>query len=245
MVRGFPGALWAVVRGSWRVLVGGWRLVLRFARWLWSLVGRAGGWLKSKAAKEWRFVWGVFACPPFDSSPRYIEACEWHSNYTPAGEKDERGGYDAALEYAWRRYEQACDAETTLDKKANNLLRNASIIAGLLGLGLGTLKLTAPAMLLPSLALFTLSMAMASIACNPTVGATSASVKDLLDDIAESHMYANWDRNALVAGSIHCAITGKEWVCEWKANRIRASTLAFVGALFFFALPVAMDLLGR
>jgi hypothetical protein len=230
MRRAVAVATW-VPRGLWFILSASGRLIA----WLASGIRSAFSWLRRKlsaAARSFaRWTRALFVCPPFDQHCDYHDAKEWLGKFAPVLDRE---GYDKALEYAWKRYEQAGSASETLDKKADNLLRNAGLVAGLLGIGINAFRIDTPALLVPSLILFTASMFFGAIACNPAAGATSASVQDLLDDITAGHTSDAW-----VAASIHLAIVGRTCGNEWKAQRIRWSTAAFCLGLLAFLLPIS------
>lgn len=177
--------------------------------------------------------WRKFAvCPPHSQDVAYQSATAWLKKLNP---KADAQGYDKALTYAWRRFDQVNSASETLDKKADNIMRNAGLVAGLLGLAINTIKISYPQLLIPSLVAFTASLIIAALACNPTGGATSASVADVIDDVADGHTSDAW-----MAASVHCAIVGRNALNNWKADRIRWATYAFCIGLALFLVPVSV-----
>lgn len=171
-------------------------------------------------------------CPPHSQDVAYQSATAWLKKLNP---KADAQGYDKALTYAWRRFDQVNSASETLDKKADNIMRNAGLVAGLLGLAINTIKISYPQLLIPSLVAFTASLIIAALACNPTGGATSASVADVIDDVADGHTSDAW-----MAASVHCAIVGRNALNNWKADRIRWATYAFCIGLALFLVPVSV-----
>jgi hypothetical protein len=171
-------------------------------------------------------------CPKFADDENYKSATQWIENFTPSSSSE---GYDKALAYAWRKYDQVTSASEALDKKADNLMRNAGLVAGLLGLAINTIQIGYPQWLIPSLVAFTASLMLAAFACNPTGGATTASVQDVLDDVTSGHSSDAW-----IAASISCAIAGRSAMNNWKAERIRWATYAFCAGLSLFLVPVAV-----
>jgi hypothetical protein len=171
-------------------------------------------------------------CPPYDQDEDYQQAFDWLQNFKPL---DTVQGYDKALEYAWRRFEQVSSASETLDKKADNIMRNAGLVAGLIGLAINIIKIDYPAALVPSLAAFMFSLILAALACNPTGASATASVQDVLEDVTNGHSSDAW-----MAASLTCAIAGRNAMNNWKADRIRWSTYAFCAGIVAFALPVSL-----
>lgn len=182
------------------------------------------------ACYAWACVLAIFRPPSYSLGKAYLAAIEWLKQFQPS-EKAE--GYDKALEYAWRKFDQVCSASEMLDKKADNLMRNAGLVAGLLGLSLNTLKVDTPKLLIPPLLAFVVSLIFAALACAPAGGATTATVRDLLEDIGKGHAKDSW-----IAARVHCAIVGRASLNNWKASRIRWSTCAFCLGLFLFLLPI-------
>lgn len=191
-------------------------------------------WVISQPWRLIRFIWAwgraLTRPPTYQTDRSYRAAIDWLQKFKPSGEVQ---GYDKALEYAWRKFDQVCAASEMLDKKADNLMRNAGLVAGLLGLSLNTLKVDTPKLLIPSLMAFIISLIFAAIACAPAGGATTATVCDLLDDIGNGRAKDSW-----IAASVHCAIVGRGSLNNWKASKIRWSTRAFCLGLFLFALPM-------
>lgn len=217
----------AVVAFIWWLIQGSWR----FVAWLAVLVWQGIAWTFRTI---WRYVvMGtvyLFVPPSYVHDSSYKGSEAWLRQFKPNPQTE---GYDKALEYAWKKFDHASAASDTLDKKADNLMRNAGLVAGLLGLALNTLKLGEPHLLVPSLVAFTISLIFAALACNPTGGATSASVHDVLDDIGAGHSSDAW-----LAASIHCAIVGRSSLNNWKAKRIRWATAAFCIGLVLLLLPL-------
>ena len=118
-------------------------------------------------------------------------------------------------------------------------MRNAGIVAGLLGIALNTLKINEPKLLVPSLVAFVAALVASAIACNPAGGATSASVSDVLDDVKEGHSSDAW-----IAASLHCAVVGRSCLNAWKSTRIKWATGAFVAGLLMFLLPLLAFYIG-
>jgi len=189
--------------------------------WMWIVA------TDSFAMPNIRSLWTP---PDYKESSGFKAAEKWLSEQTAP---DDTEGFDKGLEYAWKRYDQVSSASETLDKKADNLMRNAGLVAGLLGVVMNTLKVVDPRFLAPSLGAFVLSLICAAIACNPTGGATSASVDDVVDDIRKGHASDFW-----IAGSLHLAIVGRTCLNNWKADRIRWSTTLFCIGLALLVLPV-------
>lgn len=194
-------------------------IVVALCLWIWVVV--------TDAMPNIRSLWKP---PEYTQSSGYKAAENWLNELT-APEKTE--GFDKALEYAWKRYDQVQSASETLDKKADNLMRNAGLVAGLLGLVMNSFKNVDARLLVPSLVAFILSLIFSVIACNPTGGATSASVDDVIDDIRKGHTSDFW-----IAASLHLAVVGRMCLNNWKADRIRWSTTLFCAGLIFLALPV-------
>ena len=181
--------------------------------------------------------WKWFAvCPPYDKDAAYEAANAWLRNdFKPNSEIQ---GYDKALAYAWRRFDQGSSASETLDRKADNIMRNAGLIGGLLGLAMNTLKMGEPRLLIPSLVAFIVSLMFAAVACSPTGSAATASVEDAISDIGAGHSSDAW-----IAASLHCAVVGRDAVNNWKAKRIRWATYALCAGLVLFLLPIVGMLL--
>lgn len=195
-------------------------------------LSRGWGSARVRCTSGWARVRKYCVCPSFDQDKAYLEALAWLRAFAPSSDVQ---GYDKALSYALRRYDQVSSASETLDKKADNLMRNAGLVAGLLGLAINTIKIEYPASLIPSLVAFTASLVLAALACNPTGGATSASVADVIDDITAGHPSEAW-----IAASVHCAIVGRNALNNWKADRIRWATYAFCAGLGLFLVPTAI-----
>lgn len=175
----------------------------------------------------------TFWQPDFTRSREYQEARNWlNCQFQPLSDEPT---YESALEYAWKKYDEVLDGAQTLDKKADNLMRNAGLVAGLIGIAINTLKIPVPELLFPSLICFVISLALAALACNPAPTSTPTSVEDLLEDISAGHRTVPW-----MAASLHIAITGRGAVNTWKAARIRWATGTFCAGLLLFLLPVAI-----
>jgi hypothetical protein len=180
--------------------------------------GRANAGARGReCAGRVRGCWNWFAvCPPFDQDPAYQAANAWlHDEFKPNSEIQ---GYDKALAYAWRRFDQGASASETLDKKADNIMRNAGLIAGLLGLAMNTLHMGQPKLLIPSLVAFIVSLMFAA---------------DAISDIGAGHSSDAW-----ISASLHCAVVGRDAVNNWKAKRIRWATYALCAGLVLFLLPI-------
>jgi hypothetical protein len=185
----------------------------------------------SKVLARARQHWRRFAvCPSYLEDSNYKLSETWLREFKPS---DSAQGYDKGLTYAWRRFDEVTASSETLDKKADNVMRNAGLVAGLLGLAINAVHVGHPWLLIPSLIAFVVSLVLAAIACNPTGGATTASVQDLLDDITSGHANDAW-----IAASISCAVAGRNVTNNWKAERIRWATYAFCAGLILFVVPV-------
>jgi hypothetical protein len=153
--------------------------------------------------------------PPHEKSKDYEAAIAWLHRFKPSGDE----GYDKALAYAWKKYDEICSASEALDRKANNLVQSTGVVTGLLGFGITSLQLSHIGWTIPTFVLGVASIILAAVACSPSASPTSASVADLLDDITEGHKTDAW-----IAASLHCAIRGRDVTNNWKAARIRWAT---------------------
>ena len=143
------------------------------------------------------------------------------------------------IEYAWKRFEQVSAASDTLDKKADNLMRNAGLVAGLGGIVMNSsFQMGNKWFIVPSLVAFIASLILAAWACSPTDGATSASIKDVLEDVSQGHPLDEW-----LAGSLHCASVGRAYLNTWKGARIQWATTTFCLGLLLLLLPIVLPLL--
>lgn len=211
--------------GYWLAKKAGWLAVTVFRG-----AAKSMSLAKRQARRLFVAIYRIIIPPKFAKSAAYREAESWLQGFKPS---DNSEGYDKALQYAWKQYDGATSASETLDKKADNLMRNAGLVAGLLGVAMNALTLQKVIYLVPALITFIASLILSAVACNPTAGATTASVHDLLDDVTEGHSSDAW-----VAASIHCAIVGRTSLNDWKAARIRWATWAFCIALLCFLIPL-------
>jgi hypothetical protein len=184
---------------------------------------------KQRIYAGWRRCRLVFIAPRYTDTPEYENATKWLGEFKPI----DSDGYVKGLEYAWKMFEKIASAGDALDRKADNIIKSAGLIAGLLGLAINTLRVGEPTAFAPALIAFVVSLLFAAVACSPTANAASAGVNDLLDDITDGK-----HKDAFVAASIHCAIAGCSAVNDWKARRIRWSTTAFVIGLCLLLLPI-------
>lgn len=208
-------------------------------------------WLAAKLlACCWRFAakllvdsWWLVRPPDYTCGPAYAEAMTWLNRFQP---DESLSGFDDALAYAWKKFDQAHSASESLDKKADILMRNAGIVGGLLGI---TFNFVKPAgavgldswtatLLIPSLVALLVSLIFAAHAHQPAGHASSATVSDLLDDIA-----AGKGSQAYLAASLHLAIVGRGCLNDWKARHLTISTYSFVVGLMLLLVPFIVSAL--
>lgn len=194
---------------------------------------RCKGWIAQQRHIQggWQCARNFFSLypPHYETTPEYTAARAWFRRYQPTAD----GGYDKALDYAWRAFEQIGKASEALDRKAESIMKADGLFAGAIGIGINALQIKSPAAFVPAVIFFIFSLIAAAIAYKPTGHATTAGVNDLLDDVNTGHGH-----DAYVAGSIYCAIVGSGTVNGWKATRLKYAIGFQVVALVCLLIPV-------
>ncbi len=182
-------------------------------------------------------MWSLnpFAPPDFTgNNTRLAGEIQWTDNYTPQpGTPDQ-----FVLDYARDKYKELAESYSTLDGKADRLLRVSGVFAGILTAGLLGLKIQ-PLLLLsaaPTFVFMLAAMLLCIIAQVPYYKSSPPTVHNLLDGLEQGVQ----DRVELwVAIGFHKAREKLRVTCDWKANRIIWATWSFtIGVFFLILIPL-------
>ena len=170
--------------------------------------------------------------PRFDSD--FLEASRWAQGYAPQGDQDV---YEIIAEQAQVQYDLLVAIAEGLDKKADELVKFTTAIAGTATALVASGKLTVQEPIPAAIALFAaiVSTYFAIRARTPIDTPTPINPRDLLK-VADLAVHPKpHEIRAVLSASYHVAILGMRTLTTWKAGLMARSTvLFFVGLIFMF-----------
>ena len=193
-------------------------------------------WLRGRRS----YLGGFWYPPSLDESVVYQRAKDWVEEYRPTASID--AVYAPSLKFAEKRYEQALKLTDGLDRKSDDIVRTAGVIAGVVAAaarisGAGVSDMTKISLyVIVALGVFVLAVLLAVRARAPADLATPMEVKDVLM-VAE---FQQFDPEAgptgpttvpmleaATAASYHLAVIGMDVINDWKARQLGRSSVAF------------------
>jgi hypothetical protein len=192
-----------------------------------------------------RAWWRTWYHHPDLENPReddaHWEAAEWVLGYTP-GRPEDGEVYNSALKYAERQYDQSVKINEAIDKKLDDLWRNASTIGTILAAAAKLFPMTAPVAASPLMVAALIFLAVTVILSAYTRGPASMAVptntRSILAVIESDPPPSKAQVEGVEAASYHFATIGMTRVNLWKSRQTKRATVLFCTGLMFLVLAM-------
>ena len=206
---------------------------------IWSWIGANFGYI---ATRSWWSTW--YHHPDLDNPKEdegHHEAEIWVLAYTPGRSNDE-DVYSSALKYAERQYDQAVKINEALDKKLDDLWRNASTIGTILAAAAKffpmTASLASSPVMVAALIFLALTVILSAYTRGPASMAVPTATSSILDVIESNPPPTKAQVEGVEAASYHYATVGMSRVNIWKSLQTKRATIFFCAGLFLLVLAM-------
>ncbi len=184
--------------------------------------------------------WKTWSEPPDPADPRSddirSDARSWVLNYTP-GRSDETGAYGSALKYAERQYDRSIKLSEELDKKLDDLGRNALAIGAIVAAATRFLSIAGPIssspLLLAALICFAATVIIAARTRGPILTTVPTTSRTILEVIESEPLPGREAVEAVQAASYYFADVETNSFNSWKGRQLARATVIFCAGLLF------------
>ncbi len=205
-----------------------------------SLLFGSGGRFEFVITRSW---WKTWYHHPDLENPRedddHQDAENWVLAYNPRGLASD-DAYNSALKYAERLYDQVVKINEALDKKLDDLWRNASTIGTILAAAARFLPLTyslgSSVLLVLALIFLALTVVLSADTRGPAAMAVPTAIRSILDVVEADPPPTKSEVEGVEAASYHFATVGMTRVNLWKSKQSKRATSLFCIGLFFLVL---------
>ena len=171
--------------------------------------------------------------------PAHDEASRWVLAYNP-GRPDDEDVYNSVLKYAERQYDQSVKINEALDKKLDDLWRNASTIGTILAAAAKFLPMSVPVasspLIVAALVALALTVILSAYTRGPASMAVPTATQSILEVIESDPPPKKGQVEGIEAASYHFATIGMTRVNLWKSTQIKRATVLFcLGLLLLVA----------
>lgn len=182
------------------------------------------------------FSFNPFAAPDFSDNSHLSKEIQWTDNFIPASGIPDR----FVLDYAREKYNELAKSYSSLDDKADRLLRVSGVFIGILAAGYLGLDIQPLWSAIPAFVCLLLSMLFCIVVQLPHYRSSPPTVHSLLDGISQG---VQGRVELWAAIGFHKATEELRVACDWRANRLVAATVLFTIGVFFLTLIPAVSAL--